>query len=426
MDSPIFYSYCPFVFHTMGNVIEKFGGRGRKEELRLEQSHLRFSLEESIWFKKGQEVAEFLSISLDPVISVDEYEQYVTIRGALELTGEYRMAEEESGEAPFDFTGHRFVQHVSTREDGISELSHRFPIDITIPKNRIPHLEDVYVMVESFDYDLDENGRLLVTADISISGISEAPLDEPYEPSLVEEEEPLFEPFEVVARKEVYEEEQRKHQLEEEESFVSDHALQEQNEEQAQEAAVFHREETKQEEEKVVPLNNDEQPEETVERLEKQKQKEETAAQPEKPEEKTVAQLEENVKENVEENVEENEALGVEEENVVPQQDAKVSIGSMKENDDDEMEEEIDENEKPKVKSENTLYLTKLFAKNQEEEFTKVKICIVQQGDSLDKIAERYDVTVQQLLRVNQLENVEEIHEGQLLYIPALAGSRSS
>jgi stage VI sporulation protein D len=389
----------------------------------LEQSYLRFSLEESIWFKKGQEVAEFLSISLDPIVSVDEYEQYITIRGALELSGEYRMAEgEESSADPFDFASHRFVQHISTREDGISELSHRFPIDITIPKNRIQHLEDVYVTVESFDYDLDENGRLLVTADISISGISEAPLDEP---SLVEEEDEdlLFEPFEVVARKEVYEEEQRKQQLEEETSSIFNHALQGQNEDEAQEMTAIHREETKQEEETAVPLNNNEQLEETVERLEKTKEK---AAQLEKPEEKeeTAAQLEK--PEETAAQLEEKEAVKAEEENVVPQQEAKVSIGSMKEKDADEMEEEVDENEKQKVKSENALYLTKLFAKNQEEEFTKVKICIVQQGDSLDKIAERYDITVQQLLRVNQLESPEEIHKGQLLYIPALVGSRSS
>ncbi|WP_143415106.1 stage VI sporulation protein D [Geobacillus sp. E263] len=405
----------------------------------MEQSYLRFSLEESIWFRKGQEVAEFLSISLDPIVSVDEYEQYITIRGALELSGEYRMAEgEESSADPFDFASHRFVQHISTREDGISELSHRFPIDITIPKNRIQHLEDVYVTVESFDYDLDENGRLLVTADISISGISEAPLDEPYEPSLVEEEDEdlLFEPFEVVARKEVYEEEQRKQQSEEETSSIFNHALQEQNEDEAQEMTAIYREETKQEEETAVPLNSNEQLEETVERLEKTKEKaaqlekpeekEEKSAQLEKPEEKeeTAAQLE--TPEETAAQLEEKEAVKAEEENVAPQQEAKVSIGSMKEKDADEMKEEIDENEKQKVKSENALYLTKLFAKNQEEEFTKVKICIVQQGDSLDKIAERYDITVQQLLRVNQLESPEEIHEGQLLYIPALAGSRSS
>jgi stage VI sporulation protein D len=367
----------------------------------LEQSYLRFSLEESVWFRKGQEVAEFLSISLDPVVTVDEYEQYITIRGALQLNGEFRLAEGEESDIDtdsFDFVSHRFIQSVSTREDGVSELSHRFPIDITIPKNRIHHLEDVYVTVESFDYDLSEDGRLLVTADISISGISEVPLDEP---SFAEEEddEPLFEPFEVVARKEAYEEEQRNEQPEEGPASVVDDMLAEQNEE--QEEAAADREENKHKEENVVPLNLAEQ----------------TA-------EEAVAPFVENELVQIRE---ENKAAGeneAEEETVVPQQEAKVSIGAIKENDEDIAEEVEDENEKTKVKSENALYLTKLFAKNQAEEFTKVKICIVQQGDSLDKIAERYDLTVQQLLRANQLESPEEIHEGQLLYIPALVGSR--
>ncbi|EZP76351.1 stage VI sporulation protein D [Parageobacillus genomosp. 1] len=367
----------------------------------MEQSYLRFSLEESVWFKKGQEVAEFLSISLDPVVTVDEYEQYITIRGALQLSGEFLLAEGEESDTDtdsFDFVSHRFIQRVSTREDGISELSHRFPIDITIPKNRIHHLEDVYVTVESFDYDLSEDGRLLVTADISISGISEVPLDEP---SLVEEEndEPLFEPFEVVARKEVYEEEQRNEQPEEGPVSVADDMLTEQNEE--QEEAAADRKEKKHKKENVVPLNLAEQ---TAEKKE--------AVMPFMENEPVQAEEENKV-------VEENKV-----EEVAPQQEAKVSIGAIKENDEDIAEEVEDENEKTKVKSENALYLTKLFAKNQAEEFTKVKICIVQQGDSLDKIAERYDLTVQQLLRANQLESPEEIHEGQLLYIPALVGSR--
>lgn len=87
----------------------------------MEQSYLRFSLEESVWFKRGQEVAEFLSISLDPVISVDEYDQYITIRGALELSGEFRQAGEGQAEADddvFELAGYRFIQHISVREDG--------------------------------------------------------------------------------------------------------------------------------------------------------------------------------------------------------------------------------------------------------------------------------------------------------------------
>ena len=348
----------------------------------MEQSYLRFSLEESVWFKRGQEVAEFLSISLDPVISVDEYDQYITIRGALELSGEFRQAGKGQAEADddvFELAGYRFIQHISVREDGISELSHRFPIDITIPKNRIRSLEDVYVTVESFDYDLDENGRLLITADISISGISEAPLGDDL-PDDEEDDEPLFAPFESIARKEAAGEEafasvdDLADEADEQPAFAADETTVS-----VMEPAVMRHEETEAEEEEeakepFLPLET------------------ETKA--------VSAQTEEDIA------------------SLLPPTEAKVSIGAAKK----AVEEE--EKEETKTKSENALYLTKLFAKSEAEEFTKLKICIVQQGDSLDKIAERYDVTVSQLLRANDLEGPDDVHEGQLLYIPAMAGSR--
>ncbi|MED0654634.1 stage VI sporulation protein D [Anoxybacillus geothermalis] len=350
----------------------------------MEQSYLRFSLEESVWFKNGQEVAEFLSISLDPVISVDEYDQYITIRGALELNGEFRPG--DGGEATeadrdaFDFASYRYIQHISVREDGISELSHRFPIDITIPRNRIRDLDNVYVTVESFDYDLGDNGRLLVTADISISGISEAPLVDDL-PADDEEEEPLFAPFESIARKEAADGE----------AFIpEDRPAAEADEQPAaaggelpvsafEPAAVRHEETPPDEEEGVkepfLPIET------------------ETKA--------VSAEAEEDMA------------------TLLPPTEAKVSIGAAKKTAEEDKEEQATE-----TKSENALYLTKLFAKSEAEEFTQVKICIVQQGDSLDKIAERYDVTVSQLLRANDLESPDDVHEGQLLYIPAMAGSR--
>ncbi|MCY8455011.1 peptigoglycan-binding protein LysM, partial [Bacillus spizizenii] len=52
----------------------------------MPQNHrLQFSVEESICFQKGQEVSELLSISLDPDIRVQEVNDYVSIRGSLEL-----------------------------------------------------------------------------------------------------------------------------------------------------------------------------------------------------------------------------------------------------------------------------------------------------------------------------------------------------
>ncbi|MCS0542711.1 stage VI sporulation protein D, partial [Aeromonas veronii] len=133
--------------------------------------NLRFSVEESVWFQKGQEVSELISISLDPDIVIQEHDQYVSIRGALQLTGEYRIDENHSEEEERDFASVRLVNEVITREDGISELNHRFPVDITIPQDRVQSLDDVYVSIETFDYEIPKRGCLHIIADLAISGI---------------------------------------------------------------------------------------------------------------------------------------------------------------------------------------------------------------------------------------------------------------
>ncbi|MCZ0754776.1 stage VI sporulation protein D [Anoxybacillus sp. J5B_2022] len=338
----------------------------------MEQSYLRFSLEESIWFKRGQEVGEFLSVSLDPVISVDEYEHYITIRGALELSGEYRMADEDGEEADlYDFSTRRFVQRITTREDGVSELFHRFPVDITIPKSRIFSLEEVYVTVESFDYDLGSDGRLSLVADISISGILEEGEAE------TESEPSWFEPFEAVARKEWYEQEML--------AEASEHV--QATAEQSEEGLV----------EQDIVLNE----------TEWMKRSEDDEQAPVAP---AVATDERN---------ENSEPFLAKEPEAMHENEAKVSIGTAPKQE----AEPVEENAKPR--KENALYLTKLFSKEQGEDFSRVKICIVQQGDSMDKIAKRYDISIQQLLRANHLEHEAELQEGQLLYIPIPASHRA-
>lgn len=52
-----------------------------------QHTSLRFSLKESVWFQKGQEVEELLSISLDPDVEIEELDYEVIVRGQLDLTG---------------------------------------------------------------------------------------------------------------------------------------------------------------------------------------------------------------------------------------------------------------------------------------------------------------------------------------------------
>ncbi|CUA78707.1 LysM peptidoglycan-binding domain-containing protein [Anoxybacillus suryakundensis] len=295
---------------------------------------LRFSIEEAIAFRREHYVDQLLSISLQPTITIEEQEDYVYIRGVLELSGEYAKREED-GEDDLSVEAVRYVEHVRINDEQVGEFLHQFPIDVTVPKERIDDLEQVYVLIESFDYDLRQH-ELRLIAEVAIHGIQmdDDRQDDEWEPYNVDD----FEPFEVVAREEVYQQEETE---EDQGSIVNVPPF-----------YMFHEESNHVEQQ----LLDDEQHEDK--RAEEQK------------EEKQSFQLE------------------------------------MKGR---------DTNEK---RNENALYLTKLFEKNEEQAFARLKICIVQQGDSLDKIAERYDVSVQQLLRTNHLESGADIHEGQLLYIP--------
>ncbi|MDH6597903.1 LysM peptidoglycan-binding domain-containing protein [Bacillus aerius] len=406
-----------------------------------QNNRLQFSVEESIYFKNGQEVSELLSISLDPDILVQEVNDYVSIRGSLELTGEYNINQEGLMGESSSYASYRQADEVKVREDGTAELLHQFPVDITIPKNKISHLNDVFVFIDAFDYQLTESRLLTIQADLAIEGL----LDEGTPEPLVEG------PYEFVHRAEeeygdVTYEYQAQPEYEEQEMLPR-----EEHEENAeQQAALQHEARTEQEEDEIDI--------ETV-------MVEETEEEEEYEEEEAVALgyrsfpeaqvqeppffdppklLEEEERDDTFFEVEVRkapEAESKEEEEEPPAYPAFESPTyqmeqTQEERDDSYQFERLYEREAPKVYesaqeteefehdqreasgSENSLYLTKLFAKQEEEDFSRMKICIVQQEDTVDRICERYQLNVQQLLRTNSLSVDAELEEGQILYIP--------
>lgn len=83
------------------------------------------------------------------------------------------------------------------------------------------------------------------------------------------------------------------------------------------------------------------------------------------------------------------------------------------------------ETKEPQTKeSDNSLYLTKLFTK-EADEFSRMKICIVQQEDTIERLCERYEITSQQLIRMNSLALDDELKAGQILYIPQYKNSHA-
>src|SRR3954454_19045074 len=491
------------------------------------QSYLRFSLEESIWFQTGQEVAELVSISLDPSITIQESDQYVTIKGSLELSGEYNRDDHELEEELDSFSNPKFVQSVEVRGEGVYLFSHHFPVEITIPKNRIENVFDIDVAVETFDYAFPERSCLKLSADLMITGLygelqherlheqdeideieEDAEIDEIEEIEEREVEPPVFyTPFEIEVRKEpvtepIHNESDPKRddpfaQFRNEEVNSEDHVDKEEvKNEQAYTDA--NRLETKNTVEDLDPIEieveveperkafsedhvdkeevKNEQAytdanrlgtENTVEDLDpieveveveperkafsedhvdKEKVKNEQAYTDAnrletentvedldpieievevEPEKKAFPEITFSAHRNEEQQpsvpVEEvmDETEEVTENDVIPEEEeTEESNDELEENESTTPKNKKGKEKGNKWKNKQSLTLSEFFARKAEETHTKLTVVIVQNGDSLNSLSERYEVSVSQLQKVNQIELNQDISEGQVLYIP--------
>ncbi|MGN5649540.1 stage VI sporulation protein D [Bacillus sp. Brlt_9] len=313
---------------------------------------LRFSLKESVWFQKGQEVEELLSISLDPDVEIEELDHEVIVRGQLDLTGEYVARQDDSAYSLRDLSPAKSIDYVETREDGVNELVHSFPLEISIPRNRVKVIEELYVSIEEFDYELKENGCLQLLADISITGLCD-------EERIEDEEE---------------------------------------------ETAYAELEDDSAQEYETRPTPQVEEP-----AYKESDEWEDYAFEPFQLEERKEQEVEE-------EEIEEHEFVEREEEQeTTPQFELFGRKDFKKEK--AKKQEEQEEEEAYSQRDENALYLTKLFTKEPEEEFTKLRMYFVQEGDTIESVADRYETSVQNLYRVNQTEDIY-LTAGQIIYIP--------
>ncbi|PFV79552.1 stage VI sporulation protein D [Bacillus sp. AFS059628] len=312
---------------------------------------LRFSLKESVWFQKGQEVEELLSISLDPDVEIEELDHEVIVRGQLDLTGEYVARQDDSDYSLRDLSPAKSIDYVETREDGVNELVHSFPLEISIPRNRVKVIEELYVSIEEFDYELKENGCLQLLADISITGLcdEERIEDEEEETAYAELEDDSAQEYETRPTPQV-EEPAYKESDEWEDYAFEPFQLEERKEQEVEEEEIEEHEFVEREEEK-----------------------------------ETTPQFE-----------------------LFGRKDFKKEQAK---------KQEVQEEETYSQRDENALYLTKLFTKEPEEEFTKLRMYFVQEGDTIESVAERYETSVQNLYRVNQTEDIY-LTTGQIIYIP--------
>jgi stage VI sporulation protein D len=363
-----------------------------------QHSPIRFQLEESIWLDHHANAAEITSLELEPEVEVIEDSDLIMIRGSLVLTGKFEPAEEEDDQSldlessslaeQLHFQPLRVEQKEVYQRKHRGKIEKRFPVDVTVPLNKIDQLEDVFVYVEQFDYTVSEGHRLNVQAEVAISGIrAEAKKDiiverkdgevraETVENATPESAAPLLPlAFDVAAAK---------------------------DELSSRGESSFEKDEVSVEEPRV---ENDS---ETEYELENEYEAAETR--------------EGNLSEETEASNEERFDEEVQEEKVVSlfSNEIRTHFNSLPPDDERDVLEDEEGEVSREEESKTTTFLTQLLSERDEanNDFTRLKMCIIQRNESLEEIAGRYELKAQDIMRLNRLET-EQVSKGQIIYIP--------
>ncbi|SHN08113.1 stage VI sporulation protein D [Gracilibacillus kekensis] len=134
------------------------------------QEAFTFNIHEAIAFDKEQQIKEMLGIGLEPVISMEEIGNTLSIRGVMELKGEYIKTNNPSDTEQRN-TEATYVERVESLSDEVNEFFHKFLIDVSVPMERIASLDDVSIEVEHFDYSLDMTDEMVIEATLVVHGI---------------------------------------------------------------------------------------------------------------------------------------------------------------------------------------------------------------------------------------------------------------
>src|SRR5690625_4171216 len=281
-----------------------------------------------------------VSISLEPDIAVQKYENYIQIRGLIILQGEYKKPNLENLE---EFTSNddnlaRYIENVMELDANYARFSHRFPVEVSIPSYRVDNLNDITVIVDSFDYELPDKNKLQLKASVHINGIN----------------------ADKVATDERTEEENGGLEAMKESGESTFHGMPDENEQLISEEIGETDSEAMKDHHTEIDFSEETEVETAIEDESK--------------------------------------------DDVVEKSEIEIQLSESEEN------EESDE-----VKD--VRFLTDLFGGEEEETYTKMRIYITQEDDTIESIASRYEMSTLQLIKDNNLTG-EGIHEGQLLYVP--------
>jgi stage VI sporulation protein D len=351
-------------------------------------SPVRFHLEEHVKLKEKIRETDIISLDVEPEVEVIEQDQLVMIKGDLVLSGHFQLPDTQRNGEEQDRTDQMHAPPFQGEEEeqdrqSVWSVTERFPIDITVPAHKVSRLDDVYISVEQLDYIIDDHDRLTIEVEIALLGVENG----------IKIDRDWVEQNEGEGQAEAAQEEEndsapeKEMSLDQETSADQDHRLSENR------AGPPMEEEGSFEQRSSTSWSEDEQT----------------------PEQNQISNEgpEVHFRESVSDAYAEEETSPIDSENREEAAQEKVESSAQEE------DESSDQQESSKLSQKVVSFLSKLMAVKEQEAPQKatLKLCIVQKNETLEQIAERYQVSIDEIIRFNRLPS-EQISPGDIMYIP--------
>jgi len=349
-----------------------------------------------LYLETGQGIEEMLAISLEPDIAIETFHDYVQIRGLIILQGECKkaMKDEKETEAK-DSTITNYIEKIIDTEPGQAMFSHRFPVEISVPKERIKNMADVKVEVVNFDYEIPSTQLLKIDATLHIHGII---ADELVREA---EKEAQLEKSKTPAKAEQSKKEKRE-------------PVQDEQEEESL-AQVLEQDETDQKTPNKEVKDMTEPPKKSQE-ISVDNTKEAEQQETEKADDALSTKIQKNEPESGQKSEPAPQPAPELQPEPEPQPESVIEKGSTTEEEIIDIQLSESETDEDEEQVKDVLFLTDLFGGISEESVTTMRIHIIQEDDTVESIAKRYDMSTLQLLKENQL-TADEMTPGKLIYI---------
>ncbi|CCQ97443.1 hypothetical protein CULT_630027 [[Clostridium] ultunense Esp] len=129
-------------------------------------NRITFELQERIPLEDNlQDSSQIVNVELLPEIEMVAVQNAYRIRGFLTFSGEYEIGEMSEGITP-PYLPEKEVYH----RRALRKIYYRIPVDISLPAYRVDE-NGVILQINSLDYELIASNRLLVTAEVELDGI---------------------------------------------------------------------------------------------------------------------------------------------------------------------------------------------------------------------------------------------------------------